>query len=98
MEIHVNVNVNTSVNINVICCFLAVAYIYRDERRKVEPPMVVMNAAEGLTREISAGRPTAGFGLKWSLNAQEPVVRGHAEMGMKNFDKGYSNKEFYAGQ
>merc|ERR1739848_464954 len=74
-----------------------VAYIYRDERRKVMPPQVVCNAAEGLMREVSDGRPTPGFGLKWSLNQQEPNLRSHTAMGMKNIDVGYTQKEFYNG-
>ena len=75
--------------------FLAVAYIYRDERRKVMPPMVAASTAEGVLREIPA-RPTPGFGLKWSLNEQQPTVRSHADFGLKNYDKGYTEKDFYS--
>ena len=75
--------------------FSAVAYIYRDERRKVMPPMVAASTAEGVLREIPA-RHAPGFGLKWSLNEQEPTVRSHADFGLKNYDKGYTEKDFYS--
>merc|ERR1712110_157056 len=72
-----------------------VAYIYRDERRKVQPPLIVSNVADGTVREVTSSRPTPGFGTSWSLNAQEPVVRQHADFGMINHDKGYDEKEFF---
>ena len=63
--------------------FSAVAYIYRDNRRMVEPPTVVHSVAEGLSTPIQSARPTPGFGLKWSLNAEDPVVRTNADFGLK---------------
>ena len=49
----------------------------------VEPPTVVHSVAEGLSTPIQSARPTPGFGLKWSLNAEDPVVRSNADFGLK---------------
>ena len=57
--------------------------------------MVVCNVADGTVREVTNSRPTPGFGLKWSLNADDPAIRTHANMGLKNFSKGYTQKDFY---
>lgn len=62
------------------------------------PAMIVSNVADGTVREVTDGRPTPGFGLKWSLNSMDPVVRTHTDFHLKNHDKGYSDKEFYGGQ
>ncbi|CBY33832.1 unnamed protein product [Oikopleura dioica] len=73
----------------------SVTYIYRDERRKVKPPMIVSNVVDATTREVT-GRPTPGFGLKWSLNSESPVIRQHsATFGLEPGYKGYRNNEFY---
>ena len=37
----------------------------------------------GLSTPIQSARPTPGFGLKWSLNAEDPVVRTNADFGLK---------------
>lgn len=71
--------------------------------------MIVSNVADATTREGTrflegmilnfcsvTGRPVAGFGLKWSLNAQEPVIRQHSStFGIEPGYKGYRNNEFY---
>ena len=49
----------------------------------VEPPTVVHSVAEGVSIPIQSARPTPGFGLKWSLNAEDPVVRTNADFGLK---------------
>merc|ERR1739848_945947 len=54
----------------------SVAYIYRDQRREVQPPKVVYSSRDGVKSELrETYRPKAGFGTTWSLNQQEPVVR-----------------------
>ena len=70
-----------------ICKFTsAVAYIYRDERRLVEPPTVIMDYSKGLHASVESKRPTPGFGLSWSLNQQDPTVRCNTEFGIKEQD------------
>ena len=49
----------------------------------VEPPTVVHSVAEGVSTPIQSARPTPGFGLQWSLNAEDPVVRSYADFGLK---------------
>ena len=62
--------------------FLAVAYIYRDERRMVVPPTVVYTNKTGAVSEEIVAAPTPGFGLKWSLNEMDPVVRSNQAFGL----------------
>merc|ERR1712002_676511 len=75
----------------------SVAYIYRDERRLVEPPTVIMDYSKGLHASVESKRPTPGFGLSWSLNQQDPTVRCNTEFGIKEQDlcKGYKTSDFY---
>ena len=60
-----------------------VAYIYRDERRMVQPPQVVYTAAAGASSDERVAAPTPGFGLKWSLNEMDPVIRSNSDFGLK---------------
>merc|ERR1712183_992457 len=58
------------------------------------------SAADGVNTPIQASRPTPGFGCKWSLNAEDPVIRTYSDFGLKpgrDYDQGYSAKDFYQG-
>ena len=53
---------------------------------------VVFDANAGLATAVAEdARPSAGFGLQWSLNAEDPIVRSNADFGLKagrDFDPG----------
>ena len=48
----------------------------------VEPPTVVYAAATGAISDEIVSAPTPGFGLKWSLNEDDPVVRSNSDFGL----------------
>jgi len=78
-----------------------VAYIYRDERRMVQPPTVVFTAATGASSDERVAAPTPGFGTKWSLNEMDPVIRSNSDFGLvegRDYVNGYDEKYFYKNQ
>jgi len=66
--------------------YSAVSYIYRDERRLVEPPTVAFDYNSGISTNIESKRPTPGYGLTWSLNKEDPQVRDNIEFGIRRED------------
>ena len=48
----------------------------------VEPPTVVYAASTGAISDEIVSAPTPGFGLKWSLNEEDPVVRANSDFGL----------------
>ena len=48
----------------------------------VVPPTVVYTSKTGAVSEEIVAAPTPGFGLKWSLNEMDPVVRSNSAFGL----------------